>query len=717
MSNIRSIIRTGIISFSAVILMASFPVMTYADDSSDGSSTSSSSAPCTAPNSSQPGVHVPVGSDAKTFTYQCTGQYTGEWTNQYYVYDPSTNTRTAIYALNYSYDCSTGIWTMDSWDYDAATGKYVDDRVDTSAPAGVPTGCPVTTSQSAGSSTVGSDDSIGGPTADNTSGSSGGNGISTDNDSANQGTGSGGSNTQTNNSNNTIYVNNGTTAVINNNIDGSATSGNSLVIANTSAGDATTGSVQDEQNVINMLQSSSNALGTGSNVITFTDNINGDVNGNLLLDPATLSSVQPASTNSSTTDTDNTLVDNNSNNTTINNNIDVGASSGNAAVSQNTSGGSATSGTAEAIANVVNLMNSAITSGQSFVGTININGDLNGNILIPADLANELLADNVPTVNVTVPDSDNSDTTTNTDNTTVTNTNNEGINNNVDASATSGQAAVTNNTSAGNATSGQATTNLTAFNLTGSSVIGSNDLLVFVNVLGSWVGMIMNAPAGSTAAEIGGGITSNTTNTNTTNTTLNNTNNESINNNITGTANSGDADVSDNTNAGNAASGNADTAVNLANIENSSISLNGWFGILFINVFGTWDGSFGVNPTATSQPGSSNVESVTPAEASSILQHSPVFGFSADTVSSYGGGSTTSGTTTPSTATVTSNAKNITGGTVLADKTVKLPSSQQTSNTDNLSTYGIIGGLVVLFIAADAIVSHRKRISKRSTFN
>jgi hypothetical protein len=694
MPSIRSVLRTGFVSIAAIMLVASFPLSTFADDGSDSSTTT-----CTAPTSTQNGVHVPTGSAAKTFTYQCSGQYQGEWTNQYYVYDPATDTTSPLYSPNYSYDCSSDIWTMDSWDYDAATGQYNDDRIDTSAPSGVSTGCPVIAdsdpssasqyTNSAGSDTTGTNSG----SAD-TATNSPNNATST--------TGSGSTNTATTNNNSDTNLTNGT-----------ATSGNSLVLANTTAGDAATGAVEDEANIINMLQSSSNALGTGNNVVTFTDNINGNVDGNLLLDPSTLGEVQPASTNTDTANTNNTVTVNNSTGENINNNINVAADSGDANVSENTEAGNATSGTAEAIANVVNLMNSAITAGNSFIGTININGDLDGNILIPANFVNELLADNVPTVNISAPSSDNTSTTTSSSNTNITNTNNEGINNNVNATANSGNATVADNSSAGNATSGQATTNLTAFNLTGSNVIGSNDLLVFVNVMGSWVGMIMNAPAGTTAAEIGGGIT-NDTNTTTNNTTANNTANESINNNINANAQSGSAAVSKNTIAGNATSGNADTAVNLANIEGSTISLNGWFGILFINVFGTWDGSFGVNPTAST--GSSNVESVTPAEASSILSHSPVFGYTSSNDSASSSPDSDTGTTAAvaSPITPTESAGDLSDESVLADKTVKTPANSgnlQTSHSTDYKTIGVIGGLVALYIIGDAIISRRKRHS------
>ncbi len=71
---------------------------------------------------------------------------------------------------------------------------------------------------------------------------------------------------------------------------------------------------------------------------------------------------------------------------------------------------------------------------------------------------------------------------------------------------------VSNNTSAGSATSGNTSTAVTLFNLTGNEIIGNNALLVFVNVPGKWVGVIMNAPSGATAAALGNDISQNVNN-------------------------------------------------------------------------------------------------------------------------------------------------------------------------------------------------------------
>jgi hypothetical protein len=104
-------------------------------------------------------------------------------------------------------------------------------------------------------------------------------------------------------------------------------------------------------NVINLLQSTSNALGSNG-MVTFVANIDGDVNGDLLLNPATLASVQPATQSPGNQN----LTINDQTSASINNDIKIAAASGNATGSQNTSTGDATSGNAQAIANIINII-------------------------------------------------------------------------------------------------------------------------------------------------------------------------------------------------------------------------------------------------------------------------------------------------------------------------------------------------------------------------
>jgi hypothetical protein len=227
---------------------------------------------------------------------------------------------------------------------------------------------------------------------------------------------------------------------------------------------------------------------------------------------------------------------------------------------------------------------------------------LNGDILIAPDFIPQLLASNGGSTSTsqTAPVAS-----------TINSNDLQSVVNNVSLAAQSGKAAVMDNTTAGNATSGNANTNVVIFNLTGHEIVASNSLLVFVNVLGSWVGVIVDAPAGATAAAIGNGVTSNTVIPPSLSVVSNNSN--QITNNINLNSLSGNATVAANTLAGNAVSGNATSSANIANISNSQFGLTGWFGVLFINVFGNWYGSFGVNtsagdPVGTSSAGNSNTQ-------------------------------------------------------------------------------------------------------------
>lgn len=727
MAYVVKIFKFSLLGFSSLLLSAFMPMMTM--------TVSADSTTCTPPSQSQPGVHWPTGSSAGTFTYQCSGTYSGEWTNQYYVFNPTTDSQTPLYAPNYSYDCTSGVWTKDEYDYDAASSSYVLNRVQTSDP-GLPTGCPVSTSN--GSTSSSSASSSESQTASLSSGaadvSNGGTSGSTS--LGNGGTGStlplldqnGSSSNSTTGSNGSTLLNNDNQVTLTNDITQNSTSGSAAVIGNTSAGNASSGTAQSEADIINMLQSSSNVLGNGTPVETFTANVNGNVDGNLLIDPTANSAVQstgPGSLNTTADNSNNNLTVNNSNGAAIDNTIKLASASGNATVADNTSAGNATSGTAETIANVVNTIDSAIEAGRSFIGTININGNLNGNILLPPNLVNQLLADNVPQVTLTGPASSNSSGTTLNNNSTINNTNNLGINNNINSNAVSGNATVSGNTTAGSATSGSAKTSVTAFNLTGSNIIGSNDILVFVNVTGTWVGLIMNAPPGTTAAEFGGGITTtgpNSTNaSNTTvnnNSTINNVNHDQINNSISTTARSGNAIVSDNNSGGNALSGNADNAINLANIENSSINLTGWFGILFINVFGSWHGNFGISPSVMAS--SSSVGAV-PTTGMAVFRFQPTTSTGNKGVSNNQAGNNPN-SYNDSTPLYDFASTGIGSGTyptyavlaasTAASKSTGAPTPQLASAPARsvTKTAIIIGSLVVAYIILDAVFTNRKQI-------
>lgn len=532
------VLAVSVISFSSV------PAV-FADSIAD----------CTAPTLSTPGAHVPTGSDAGMYHYDCNVQL---WVSAHYTYNPQTDVTLALDPTVYTYNPATGQWDYDIWMYIASKGNYALRTFSVSTPP-------------AGATTVGGPVeaiSVGSSTADTSTQDPSGSVL-----------------TVADTSNGTA-----TAIAVTNSIGSLATSGDATVAMNTQGGSATSGDASAMATLINMLQSSGNTFGSAGNAVVFNTTISGDVTGDILLDPSLIGSIQPSGTSPYTL-TDGTTLTHSDTDMNVTNNLSLGADSGNALVAANTNAGDATSGNATAVANVLNFLNSTIVSGRSFLGVINIDGNLNGDILLPPNFIDELLASNVPTLALAAPLGSNGSLDTSVS---------QSISNAVTATALTGSATVDKNTNAGNATTGNGMTNITTFNLTGNTIIGKNALLVFVNVLGTWYGLIFNAPSGATAAGLGGTIT--TASAASPQTVGQYDTNQTINNTIVATATSGDATVTKNTNAGNAQTGDAKVAVNILNVAQSALSLSDWFGILFINVLGSWKGSFGIDTAAGSVP-------------------------------------------------------------------------------------------------------------------
>jgi hypothetical protein len=542
---------------------------------SDGTTATTNSSPSTTPATGPTDVQTtpptgpqqPTGADANSYTYN---DSTGLWENDKYTWDPATHQTSPKTTPTYSFNPETGMWDTTEWVFNAPTGTYVPNVISAALPpenalAVDAAGQPVSmdTAKSLSQSTDAKKLAPSNSLSDRSASDADKNGA------------------PTGESKSSGFFDLFYNVLISNKLSSTAHSGDALVTMNTLAGSALSGDASAVASIINLLQSTWNLGLTGGLFSTFTQNLFGDVVGDLWLQPG---NQQPSGSVTALGD----LTVNASQNTGIDNQITLEATSGNATVSSNTTAGDATTGSATVIANIINAINSSIASGSSFLGMLNIYGNLNGDILLPPDVISTLLAAN------TLGSLDTSAIS----NTEVLGdfTTTESIKNDVNATAGSGGATVAKNTSAGNASTGDATTNITVLNLTGRQVIGKNALLVFVNVLGTWVGMIVDAPAGTTSAALGGGITDNRSLAVTADTT------QTINNDITASAQSGDALVTKNTSAGNATSGDAYAAVNILNLNTSQFSLSDWFGVLFINVFGSWTGSFGIDTAAGTLP-------------------------------------------------------------------------------------------------------------------
>jgi len=248
MPSIRLAVKRSAVIVLSLLVMGAFPASAFAAASGSGSSSQ--------------GPTAPTGPDANTYTYDST---TGLWSNQYYTWNPATNQTTPITPPTYGYNPATGRWDTTQWIYNAASGTYVPNVVEVTAPP-------------AGANVVNPAASTDGSTTNNTGPSS-----TNNNDSS---------------TNNTGIFNGFYNASISNTLNANAVSGDATVNGNTTGGNATTGNASDIANIINLLQSSGVVL-QGANLATFTANINGNVQGDLNLDPSTINTTGPLSVNNS----------------------------------------------------------------------------------------------------------------------------------------------------------------------------------------------------------------------------------------------------------------------------------------------------------------------------------------------------------------------------------------------------------------------------------
>jgi hypothetical protein len=403
-------------------------------------------------------------------------------------------------------------------------------------------------------------------------------------------------------------------------LQSAATSGDVAATSNTQVGDASSGAASVLANVINLLASAwSWANGSLS---VFMQNYFGDHTGDILLAPgqtanggggqlggtADVSNTGPNSNNQAGVNNSNVLDVNAKSEGNIVNNVDLLAKSGDASATGNTSAGNVSTGQATAAVNIINLISSLISSGNSFFGILNIFGSFSGDILFPEGFLTGLTpsgsnGQSSAGISNTGPGSSNQADLNNTNQANYTNSAYHGATNNINTVAGSGAVTADSNSTTGNLQSGDATTTQSLFNLSNTSIFGENAVLVLVNVLGHWVGKIMHLPgAGDSQSALltgnasvgvngtGPGSTNAAGVNNSSRTNVNQSSVGTITNNVNVEAQSGDASALSNTQVGNVTTGDAHAAAGVANIFNSVLNVKNWFGVLVINVFGEWFG-------------------------------------------------------------------------------------------------------------------------------
>jgi len=366
------------------------------------------------------------------------------------------------------------------------------------------------------------------------------------------------------------------------NSDGS-TNGKGHSDSSIDTGDAT--SVTNNDNSLNTVNVNSNLIVQSVNIYLTQ---NADIN---LSDPITIAAQEIV--NHPNDPTVNVLFTSINNYAYLTNDIFNSANTGGNSI--NTSGGSAqiNTGDAYSLVSSINKVNFVEINSVVHLVTINIFGNLNGNIILP-DLTTATANCSTCGVSLNI----NNDAT---------------VTNNVTSTANSG--GNTLNANGGSISTGDATGEANVLNLVNTNVLGSTDALLFINVYGTWNGSFIgwgdfSPQAGGTSLAFATTIPSDATGGTDCGCVgdLSINNNAIVINNITSTANTGDNTI----NGGRSSiqTGQAFSLVSLFNLVNTNfINSFGFFG--FINIFGNWTGNiggqseFGLNSNSNNNDGSS----------------------------------------------------------------------------------------------------------------
>lgn len=379
-------------------------------------------------------------------------------------------------------------------------------------------------------------------------------------------------------------------ADITNTTSSTAITGENTIIATDSASinpDLTTSTNQDSASLIQTgdavsvanVENTINTTNINSQVITQTINLFVDKDGSLdLSNPSSL--LNNIVTDNPTQPVINVSVVSIDNYTYLTNDISSSANTG-----QNTINGQGEStiqtGDAYSIVSLLNQINFTIINSTIHLITINIFGNLNGNIILP---------DSVVPLSSAVVQTENCETCS-----TNVNVNNDAdLSNNLDSTAVTGQNTITGTGSA-EITTGTAISEVNNLNIVNSNYFGVNTQALYINNLGNWDGNFVGwgsfdpasggtdlvlyniSPYGEISCpSCNGGV--------------NITNDATVVNNISSIANTGGNSINGTNGAIN--TGNAYSVISVFNFINTTfINSLGFFG--FINIFGNWTGDIG----------------------------------------------------------------------------------------------------------------------------
>ena len=270
----------------------------------------------------------------------------------------------------------------------------------------------------------------------------------------------------------------------------------------------------------------------------------------------------------------------------LENNINVGASSGGNQANKNKNATIET-GEAAALANVNNFVNTNILGAKFFLGTINILGDFEGNLILPR------------------PENFSQTSSNSSGGSAIFSNQNEAeVENQLIASANSGENEENNNGGENLIETGNAQAIANSFSLVNLNIWKNNWFFLLINNLGSWTGRIFgwSTPASSEEPQQGTQIFElgldnspggegnlNLEGENLPLVSFQNQNQATVKNNIQTTASTGENQANENQEGATIKTGNAFALANLFNFVNLNILGGRWFFGL-VNVLGSWRG-------------------------------------------------------------------------------------------------------------------------------
>jgi hypothetical protein len=545
---------------------------------------------------------------------------------------------------------------------------------------------------------------------------SGGSCCGTGSSSQNIGNGSGSTNKADTSSASTSTTNINNDATVKNGVNGYSISGKNDASYNT-GGDSEI--ITGDANALTTIITDANAVNMG----IYQFDINGNQTGDIILnqDPSkcincasTTSAINKNngadSTNDASAQTTNTNTETINNNGDVINDINIKAISGKNDANYNTNGDSIIStGDANVVANVINSLNTVV---DGVIYTVNILGDMVGNILLPSQStemadcgccgSQDVNAQNIGNGS----DSQNLADATQTNTNTNTQINSATIDNNLYLDANTGDNEVNFNTNGNSIVeTGDVSIDANVINVANVNVSGGpcDDpvYMVFINdPYSNWQGQIAGAAPGTyfytsdgliyvveengqlTAVNIGNGAdstnTANAASTNTNTTTI--TNDGTITNNINIQANTGDNSASYNTGGDSSIkTGDANIMLNVVNFINSNFSGRKVV-MTLVNIFGSWIGHF--VPPGYAAPADQATNNSTPSSS-----HGGTGGSSNSSSSSSnnGGGSLNSATSVILSSAVNSPITGLVSG-------FRTQKTENNDNSDSLAlattTYG-----------------------------